>query len=503
MKFPFKNSFLSWLMRQRIHQIDFFRNHPIKVQKEVFDNLITKAKGTSFGIDHNFKNIKSYYEFKNQVPLRSYEELYPYIDRQKKGEKNVLWPGKVQCFAKSSGTTNDRSKYIPMSEESLKECHYKGGKDMLSLYCTNFPDTNIFNGKGLMLGGSLNNVSGFIEGDLSAILIKNFPFWVNMHRSPDLETSLLKEWNRKLDLITNQAIKQNITNITGVCSWVLVLLHKIIEKSGANNITEVWPNLELYMHGGVNFGPYKNQFSHMIPSSDMNYLEGYNASEGFFGIQDQKNEKDLLLMLDYGIFYEFISLSNFNKGERNTVSLRDIELGEIYVIVISTNAGLWRYIIGDTIRFTCLNPFRIKIVGRTQSYINAVGEELMVENTDQALRLASEKHQCMISDYIVSAVFVERAVAYHKWIIEFSKKPDSLEDFKLDLDTNLKLLNSDYESKRNNNFVLLPPEIVEAKSGLFYDWLEKNNRLGGQYKVPRLDNSTEIFKEISELNTTY
>lgn len=503
MNIPFKNSFLSWLMRKRIHQIDFFRKYPIKAQEDVFDHLITKAKGTSFGIDHNFTNIKSYSDFKNQVPLRSYEELYPYINRQKKGEKNVLWPGKVQCFAKSSGTTNDRSKYIPISQDSLKECHYNGGKDMLSLYCNNFRNTNIFNGKGLMLGGSLNNDSGFIEGDLSAILIKNFPFWVNMHRSPNMETALLKEWNRKLDLITNQAIHEDITNITGVCSWVLVLLHKIIEKSAAKNITEVWPNLELYMHGGVNFGPYKHQFKTLIPSNKMNYLEGYNASEGFFGIQDQKDKKDLLLMLDYGIFYEFISLSDYNRGEEVTVSLLNVKLEETYVLIISTNAGLWRYVIGDTIRFTCLHPFRIKIVGRTQSYINAVGEELMVENAEEALRLGSEKHQCMISDYIVSPFFVEEAVAYHKWIIEFSKKPESLEDFKLDLDNNLKLLNSDYESKRSNDFVLLSPEIVEAKSGLFYEWLEKNKRLGGQYKVPRLDNSSEIFKEILELNTTY
>lgn len=490
-------------MRKRIHQIDFFRKYPIEVQEEVLEKLIAKAKDTSFAIDHNFKNIKSYSDFKNQIPLRRYEELYPYIKRQKKGEKNVLWPGKVKCFAKSSGTTNDRSKYIPISEESLRECHYKGGKDMLSLYCNNYPNTKMFNGKGLMLGGSLKNSSDYTEGDLSAILINNFPFWVNMHRSPTLETALLKEWNRKLDLMTNQALKENITNITGVCSWVLVLLHKIIEKSGAKNIAEVWPNLELYMHGGVNFSPYKNQFNQLIPCSNMNYLEGYNASEGFFGIQDQKDDKDLLLMLDYGIFYEFISLSDYHRGEKITINLRDVKLYEIYVIVISTNAGLWRYIIGDTIRFTCLNPFRIKIVGRTQSFINAVGEELMVENAEEALRLSSEKHQCMISDYIVSPVFVDKAVAYHKWIIEFSDKPDSLENFKIDLDKNLKLLNSDYESKRTNDFVLLPPEIIEAKPRLFYTWLEKNKRLGGQYKVPRLDNSTEIFNEILELNTTY
>ena len=503
MNLPFKNSILSWIIKNRIHQINFFKKNPITTQNRVLDYLVTKSKGTCFGIEHKFKNIKSYSDFKNVIPIRSYEELFPYIDRVRFGEKNVLWPGKVKWLAKSSGTTNDSSKYIPISVDSLYDCHYKGGKDMLSLYCNNFPSSNMFNGKGLMLGGSLQNNSNNIEGDLSAIIISNFPFWVNIHRSPDLKTALLKEWEKKLDLIVNQVLNENITNITGVCSWVLLLLHKIIERSGANNIIEVWPNLELYMHGGVNFGPYEDQFRNLIPFEKMNYLEGYNASEGFFGIQDQKNEKDLLLMLDYGIFYEFIVLGDFNKGDKKTISLIDVVLNETYVMIISTNAGLWRYIIGDTIRFTSLNPYRIKIVGRTKSFINAVGEELMVENVEEALRLTSKKHLCMISDYIVAPFFVNKGVVFHKWIIEFSKYPDSLDEFRSDLDNNLKLLNSDYSSKRSKDLILLLPEIIIGQSGLFYKWLKMNNRLGGQYKVPRLDNSSEIFNQILKLNTTY
>ena len=492
------------MMKKRIHQIDLFRKFPHDVQNDVFNLLIQKGKDTSFGIDHQFKNIKTISDFCKYVPTRTYEELFPYIKRVRNNEKNVLWPGNVNWFAKSSGTTNDNSKYIPITKESLEECHYKGGKDMLSLYCNNFPETNLYNGKGLMLGGSLetNQVYNYTDGDLSAILINNFPFWVNMHRSPDLKTALLKDWELKLDLILKQSLRENITNITGVCSWVLVLLNKAIEKSNCNNIMDLWPNLELYMHGGVNFSPYKNQFENLIPSKNMNYLEGYNASEGFFGIQDQKHKKDLLLMLDYGIFYEFIPLDEFNKGNKEAICLHKVKLNTPYVLVISTNSGLWRYIIGDTIRFTSLDPYRIKLVGRTQSYLNAVGEELMVENTDEALRICAFKHNCTISNYIVSPFFVKEGVAIHKWIIEFNKEPHSKNDFMFDLDDSLKKINSDYESKRYKNYLLLFPELIDVKQGLFYKWLSKNNRLGGQFKVPRLDNSSKIFKDILQVTIT-
>ena len=485
-------------MRKRIHQINLFRKFPHDVQKEVFSSLIEKGKSTSFGTDHKFHKINSIDDFRKHVPVRTYEELFSYIKRVRENEKNVLWPGKIEWFARSSGTTNDKSKYIPISKDSLEDCHFKGGKDMLSLYCNNFPETNLYNGKGLMLGGSLehNNTYRYTDGDLSAILINNFPFWVNMHRSPDLQTALLKDWELKLDLITDKALREDITNITGVCSWVLVLLNKIIEKSGADSIQEVWPNLELYMHGGVNFSPYKNQFDNLIPVENMNYLEGYNASEGFFGIQDQIQKKDLLLMLDYGIFYEFIPLDKFKKSNRESICLKDVSLNTTYVLVISTNAGLWRYIVGDTVRFTSVDPYRIKIVGRTQSYLNAVGEELMVENADEALKICTEKHKCTISNYIVSPFFINEAIAVHRWIIEFNILPDSKSEFMRDLDDSLKKLNSDYESKRYKDYLLLPPELIDVKKGVFYNWLSKNNRLGGQFKVPRLDNSSTIFQDI-------
>ena len=499
---PFKNSVLSWMMKKRIHQIDLFRKFPHEVQNDVFNSLIHKGKYTCFGDDHKFKNIKTISDFCKHIPIRTYEEIFPYINRVRNNEKNVLWPGNVNWFAKSSGTTNDKSKYIPITKESLEECHYKGGKDMLSLYCNNFPETNLYNGKGLMLGGSLetNSVYNYTDGDLSAILINNFPFWVNMHRSPDLKTALLKDWELKLDLILKQSLHENITNITGVCSWVLVLLNKAIEVSNSKNIMDIWPNLELYMHGGVNFSPYKNQFENLIPSKNMNYLEGYNASEGFFGIQDQKHKKDLLLMLDYGIFYEFIPLDEFNKGNKEAICLHEVTLNTPYVLVISTNSGLWRYIIGDTIRFTSVDPYRIKLVGRTHSYLNAVGEELMVENTDEALRICAFKHNCTISNYIVAPFFVKEGVAVHKWIIEFIKEPQSKNNFLVDLDDSLKRINSDYESKRYKNYLLLFPELIDVKKGLFYKWLSKNNRLGGQFKVPRLDNSSKIFKDILQVD---
>jgi hypothetical protein len=505
MNLPFKNSILSWVMKKRIHQIDLFRRHPVQMQDEVFRSLVEKGRYSQFGEEHGFKSIYNYLDFCKNIPIRTYEELFPYIEKIRIGEKDVLWPGEVKWFAKSSGTTNNKSKYIPISIDSLEDCHFKGGKDMLSLYCNSFPNTNVYNGKGLMLGGSQekDSLHSFTDGDLSAILINNFPFWVNMHRVPDLKTALLKDWETKLELISNQALEEDVTNITGVPSWVLVLMNKMLEKSGSNNILEIWPNLELYMHGGVNFSPYKSQFEKLIPTDNMNYLEAYNASEGFFAIQDQKDKKDLLLMLDYGIFYEFIPISNYNNGERIAIPLSEVKIDEVYVIVISTNTGLWRYIVGDTIRFTSLSPYRIKIVGRTKSFLNAVGEELVIENAELGIDLCCKKYNCSVSDFIATAIFIEKGVAYHKWIIEFNIPPISILNFQTDLDEILRGLNSDYDAKRTGSFVLLPLEVYVATKYLFYNWLKNSDRLGGQYKVPRLDDSSSIFNEILLLHTTY
>ena len=504
MNVRFKNSLLSWISRRRIHQIEFFKKNPYEIQSNVLNSLINRAQSTYFGDIHKFRYIKSYSDFIKHVPTHTYEELFPYIKKSREGNRNILWPGRMNWFAVSSGTTNDKSKYIPVSIEALKECHFKGGKDMLSLYCTNYPKTQIYQGKSLMIGGSqrYNTEYSFMEGDLSAILIHNFPFWVNMHRTPGIEVALMQDWEKKLSFICNQSVKQNVTNITGVPSWVLILFNKILKETGVDNILDIWPNLELYMHGGINFGPYKRRFQEMIPTETMNYLEGYNASEGFFGIQDQKDNKELLLMLDYGIFYEFIRLEDFNKGIRETIELRDVSIGSVYVIVISTNAGLWRYIIGDTIRFTSLNPYRIKLVGRTKSYINAFGEELMVENAEKAINICSSIHNCFVDNFIVAPEHHKYGKGRHHWLVEFSVKPDSIEFFANDLDKYLRDINSDYDAKRRNDTILKNLKITIANDSLFHSWLAKNNRLGGQHKVPRLDNSMQVFNDIMLLNNS-
>lgn len=500
----FKNSILSWIIKKRMHQIELFMRYPHKVQEDVFSNLIAKGKYSKFGNDHHFAEIKSYQDFVYRVPVRSYEEIYSYVKLLRNGEKDILWPGQINWFAKSSGTTNSQSKFIPITKESLDECHYKAGKDMLSIYCNNFKESKIFEGKGLMLGGSQekNNIYNFTDGDLSAILIDNFPFWVKMQRIPDRETALMDKWEDKLQLIYKQAVKENITSITGVPSWMLLLLKKIKEKEGLNHLKEIWPNLELYIHGGVNFSPYQKQFEDLIPSRDMNYLEVYNASEGFFGIQDQIKSKEMLLMLDYGVFYEFIPMDTFFTNKK-TVMLVDVEEEKDYAVVISTNSGLWRYLIGDTVRFTCLNPYRIKIVGRTKSFINAFGEELVVGNAEEGLRRACEIHNATIDEYTVYPVFNQDGTAYHEWLIEFYKMPENIKEFQCNLDLELKKLNSDYKAKREGDLLLKLLNIKVMEKGTFYRWLAKNNRLGGQNKVIRLSNDDKIGKELLSIHPKF
>ncbi|MDA0890487.1 MAG: GH3 auxin-responsive promoter family protein, partial [Bacteroidetes bacterium] len=449
--------------------------------------------------------ITDYTSFKNQIPVRTYEELEPYIAKARKGEKDVLWPGEVKWFAKSSGTTNSKSKFIPITKESLYDCHFKAGKDMLSLYENNFPKTNIYKGKGLMLGGALakSEDGEFKDGDLSAILLDEFPFWVNYHRVPDIETALIKEWDEKLDKIAKQAVNENITNLTGVPSWMLILLKRILQLSGKNNIAEVWPNLELYMHGGVNFEPYKKQFEELIPSKKMNYLEGYNASEGFIGIQDKSPSEGILLMLDYGIFYEFISMDQYRKGGKDAIDLSEVELNKSYALVITTNGGLWRYLIGDVIQFTSIFPFRIKIVGRTKSCINTFGEELMVHNTDTAISKSCKKYNCSITDYSVAPIFIDDESGGHQWFVEFAKKPLELELFIKEIDYQLKQLNSDYEAKRSNDLILKFPELIVIENNEFYLWLKENERLGGQNKIPRLTENRDIAERIISIKRSF
>jgi len=497
------NSVFSWLIKKRIHQIELFMKYPINVQNELLQKLVYEARNTEWGIKHDFKNIKNYNNYINKVPLQNYESLQTLILRIKQGEQNVLWHSEIKWFAKSSGTTTGKSKFIPVSKESLEDCHYKGGKDLLAIYHNNHPETKLIVGKTLVVGGS-SKLNPFSEtsyyGDLSAIIMKNFPFWVEQRRVPEMEIALMENWDEKIEKMANSTSKEDVSNISGVPSWTLLLLNRILEINKTDSLFDIWPNLELYMHGGVNFSPYQKQFERIIPSSKMNYYESYNASEGYFGIQDQQKSNEMLLMLDYGIFYEFIPFENTNEEQPTTVALENVELNKIYEMVITTNAGLWRYRLGDTIEFTCLNPFRIKIIGRTKQFINAFGEELMVDNAEKAITEACDKTQAIIKDYTVAPFFLEgNNAGKHQWLIEFEKKPADVALFGYFLDEALKKLNSDYEAKRFSNMILAEPEILILEKNTFYNWLKSKNKLGGQHKVPRLSNNRKLLEEILNL----
>jgi hypothetical protein len=498
------NSFISWLIKKRIHQIDLFIKYPYEVQNEWLKKLIATASNTEWGKKFDYDSINTPEQYKQRVPVVDYEFFKPYIDRLLRGEQNLLWPSDIKWFAKSSGTTSERSKFIPVSEEALEDCHFKGGKDMLSIYCNNNPDTLVFSGRCLGLGGShqigeFNNDSFY--GDLSAILIQNLPPWVEFKRIPALDIALMDEWEDKIEKMALATIPKNVTNISGVPSWTLLLIKRILEITGKSNLLDVWPNLELFAHGGVNFAPYKEQYKKIIPSSKMHYIETYNASEGFFGIQDRNESEDMLLMLDYGIYYEFMPLDQVESDNPKTITLEQVEQNKVYAMVITTNAGLWRYMIGDTIVFTSINPHRIKIVGRTKNFINAFGEELMIDNAERALAIACEKGHAIINEYTAAPVyFSDKETASHEWLIEFEKEPESLEYFTEILDNALKALNSDYEAKRYHSLALREPIIRSMKKGTFYDWLKSKGRLGGQYKVPRLYNNREYVDQILSFN---
>lgn len=504
---PF-NSIFAWMMKKRIHQIDLFRKYPIHVQEELFMELLQTAAHTEWGEKHLFASIQNYADFKSTVPLQSYEDLKPFVDRMIQGEKNLLWPGEIKWFAKSSGTTSNRSKFIPVSKDSLEGCHYKGGKDLLALYYENFPNRKLYKGKHLILGGS-SELNSFGEnsylGDLSAIIVKNLPWWAEIRRTPAKEITLMSDWEHKIEKMAAQTVNEDVYILAGVPSWMLVLCRKVLEISGKKDLKEVWPNLELFMHGGVSFEPYRNEFKRIISSPDMNYVETYNASEGFFGIQDQKDSNELLLMLDYGIFYELIPMDSFAGTESKVViRLEDAEIGINYALVISSNAGLWRYILGDTIQFTNTLPYRFKITGRTKSFINAFGEELIVDNAEVAMAKACEKHHAQVKEYTAAPVFMgeDNANGAHEWIVEFEREPSDLAQFSADLDVFLREINSDYDAKRSFDFVLRAPIVRIAPSGTFDTWLRQNDKLGGQHKIPRLMNDRSILEQILRIFPT-
>ena len=492
------SSIAAWLLKKRIHEIELYKMYPHNVQFDCFENLIHTAEETEWGRKYDYVNIESVKDFQEKFPVQTYHDLEPYFARMRSGEEDVLWPGKIKWFAKSSGTTSSKSKFIPVSEEALQDCHYKGGKDLLAVYHDAYPNSEFLSGKTIGIAGSIEQDESLesYAGDLSAILMSNLPIWAHFSKVPSLSVVIMDEWAEKLEKIVAHTLEEDIRSISGVPSWMLVILKRALEVSGKKTLKELWPNFEVVVHGGVNFLPYKKQFEE-ICGPDVNYQEVYNASEGFIAMQDDFNRDDMLLMLDNGIFYEFIPLNEIHKKSPKVIELKDVVQGETYALVISTNAGLWRYMIGDTVVFTSTSPYRIKINGRTKSFINAVGEELIVDNADQAINHACKSTNAVVAEYTAAPIyFADNEKASHEWLIEFEKEPSDFGRFVELLDNGLKMVNSDYEAKRYRNMILTEPKVHKLSQGSFMKWLEKNNRLGGQYKVPRLSNERKIVEDI-------
>ena len=493
---------ISSLARMRLWRIEGWKNNPEDSQREVLQDLVTSAQYTEFGRKYGFHELFNIRSFKEAVPVHEYDDIKPYIERMMNGEQNLLWNTPVYWFAKSSGTTNDKSKFIPVSDESLEDCHYKASKDVLSLYYQYNPDSELLTGKGLVIGGShnLNPMNNEVQyGDLSAVLLQNSPFWGHWLRTPDLSIALMDEWENKIEKLAASTIKENVTSVSGVPTWTLVLFKRILQITGKKTMAEVWPSLELFMYGGVSFTPYKEQFEKLI-GKKINYLEMYNASEGFFAAQERPGDDGMLLFTDHGIFMEFMPVSEYGKKNPHTIGLHSVEKGKNYALVISTNGGLWRYILGDTIQFTSLHPFRIKVSGRLKHYMNAFGEEVIVDNTDKAIAIASQKTGAVVNDYTAAPVyFSDSSNGAHEWLIEFEKEPENIGEFIKELDSALKNINSDYEAKRYKDIALRIPIIHSLKKGVFMSWLRKKGKLGGQHKVPRLSNERSIITEILTL----
>ncbi|WP_294140867.1 GH3 auxin-responsive promoter family protein [uncultured Sanguibacteroides sp.] len=498
------NSIISLFSSKRLSQIDYFKANPVQTQEETLQNLLQTAKDTEYGKKYDFASIWTTEQYRERLPIIHYEEIAPYSERLMNGEQNLLWPEPITWFAKSSGTTAAKSKFIPVSKEALENCHFRGGKDVISLFNRNYPDAQAFGGKTLALGGSseVSSINSNCQyGDLSAILISNTPFWANLMKTPDQSIMLMSEWEEKIEKICDVTIKEDVRCLAGVPSWFLTLINRILERTGKNNLHEVWPNLELFIHGGVSFSPYREQYKRLLPNPKMKYMETYNASEGFFGIQDDPGDSSMLLMLDYGIYYEFMPTSELGKANPRTLSLKEVETNVNYALIISTNGGLWRYMIGDTIQFTSLKPYKFRITGRTKLFINAFGEELIIDNATQAMDEACRQMQCNIIDFTAAPVFMEEGKkGAHEWIVEFETPPNDPEAFAEILDNELKKLNSDYEAKRYKDMSLRRLIIHVARPNLFNDWLKEKGKLGGQNKVPRLWNDRSHLEELLRLN---
>ena len=499
-----ETSLLNNIFKLRAKKIDKYATEAEAIQMRVLTELVQKAAGTEWGKEHSYSTIRSYEDFARNVPVQDYESLKGYIDRMRHGESDVLWRGECRWFAKSSGTTNDKSKFIPVTADGLKTLHYTGGRDSVALYLRLNPKSRIFSGKSLILGGSHApnyNLPKSLVGDLSAILIENIMPLVNLVRVPEKKIALLSDFEEKMDKIARTTCNKNITNIAGVPSWMMAVLKHMLDITGKKSVDELWPNLEVFFHGGVAFTPYREQYKQLIRSSNMHYLETYNASEGFFGIQNDFADPSMLLMIDYGVFYEFVPFEELDSPSPRAVPLWEVEVGRNYAMLISTACGLWRYMIGDTVRFTSKNPYKFVITGRTKHFINVFGEELIVDNAEQGLAKACAETGAQIADYTAAPVYMDSdAQCRHQWLIEFSRRPESIEQFATILDTTLQQINSDYEAKRYKDITMQPLEVIPARANLFNDWLKSKGKLGGQHKVPRLSNSRDYISEMLEMN---
>ncbi len=489
------------VMKNRIEDLEKCVNNPHDTQQRVLRQLLQTAENTFYGKEHNFSGIRNYEQFKRQVPVNDYHDLFPYIEKLLKGEQNVLWPTPIKWFAKSSGTTGAKSKIIPVSTEGLEQCHYQGGRDMLALYINNYPDAKLFSGKNLSIGGSqetnYNNQNGFYTGNISAVVMKNLPFWAQFGRTPGLEITMMTNWEEKIRKIAEITSLQKITSLAGSPMWMLLLLQHIIKEQKIEHIQEIWPDLEVFFHGSVSFGPYRPLYESLDKNSSLRYLEIFNATEGFFGLQDQKYDNSLLLMLNYGIFYEFIPEKEYSEDNPKVVPLSEVEEGKNYSMVISTNSGLWRYKIGDTVKFTSTNPYRFVISGRTKHCINIFGEDLFVEHAEKALSRASRETNAVMRDFTAAPFFYDRQKkGYHEWLIEFVRPPQDRQEFREILDRELCNLNDDYASKRKEDIAIEAPVVREMPQDTFYEWLKQKNKLGGQHKIPRLSNSREFVEEL-------
>jgi len=500
---PFLNSIVNSFNTKRLKRIDHFKDHPFSVQEATLFELLRQAKNTEWGRRYQFEKINDIAAFQSSLPLQTYEDVKPYIDRIRNGEQNILWHSDITWFAKSSGTTADKSKFLPVSKEALKTCHFQGGYDVLAIYALQNPKTKVFTSKTLTLGGSheLNRAENHSRyGDLSAILIENIPRWADLIRTPPAKVALLADFDKKIEQIAKISVKKHVVAFTGVPSWNMALMKYILNYTGKKNIMEVWHDMELFIHGGVCFEPYREQYRLLFPSPDMHYFETYNASEGFFALQDDPQSDDMLLMLDYSVFYEFIPVEQIGKDHPEVLTIHQVETNRNYAIVITTNAGLWRYLIGDTVVFTSTNPHKIKISGRVQQYINAFGEELIVDNAEKALKKVCQETNAIVSEYTAGPVYMNSEHnGAHEWLIEFEKEPENLQIFVEKLDMALCSLNSDYEAKRNKSITLRMPMVRSLPKNAFYNWMKQRGKLGGQNKVPRLSNDRKYLDEILQL----